>query len=534
MSNSTVDSGYGESHSLGNGSPGQSDSPTIMQMNGILLKKPFGHQSTKWSRRFFVLKEGFLLYYAESEKKAFETKKYFNIHPKGVIPLGYCTIEDVAIPGMQFCININHPDFKAPICVATDDEESRKMWIRAMDKATKVTLENSELGETMIKSLQEQSLQLARERQEYVDKFINEAEELGAERELREALEEFNQELEEENARIETLVSELKTAHNEVKKELQQAIESSKQLESERADMANKTQELKANLEQLSNERVAIIQKLQDHEAKAELPAEQNAELARQLAEIEQKAKTLESDKENIRLRLEENERKSLDILREREMISKEAEELKYEIQNLAIEKKMAEKELKEETVARAQLQRELDECKAALRRLELKALSNSLDKRTAAAAALSIAPNTVPTPRTSQSDSDDGDEQILKDVKSLREFFENCAKENLRDTDRPSLRKVQASTKLTASESFNGVQNGGASSVRTLLRGSRIHQRRANTARCKSMVLNDSDAGPVVIPDPSYRWSVMMSRQKRSMSLSGRGRKAAARMCAE
>lgn len=41
--------------------------------------------------RFFIIKESFLLYYSESEKKSFETNKYFNIHPKvrGPFPLGH-------------------------------------------------------------------------------------------------------------------------------------------------------------------------------------------------------------------------------------------------------------------------------------------------------------------------------------------------------------------------------------------------------------------------------------------------------------
>ena len=32
--------------------------------------------------RFFVVKESFLLYYDKSEKKSYEAKKMFNIHPK--------------------------------------------------------------------------------------------------------------------------------------------------------------------------------------------------------------------------------------------------------------------------------------------------------------------------------------------------------------------------------------------------------------------------------------------------------------------
>ena len=32
--------------------------------------------------RFFILKESFLLYYSEVEKKCFQEKRVFNIHPK--------------------------------------------------------------------------------------------------------------------------------------------------------------------------------------------------------------------------------------------------------------------------------------------------------------------------------------------------------------------------------------------------------------------------------------------------------------------
>lgn len=41
--------------------------------------------------RFFIIKESFLLYYSESEKKSFETNKYFNIHPKVRGPLPRAT-----------------------------------------------------------------------------------------------------------------------------------------------------------------------------------------------------------------------------------------------------------------------------------------------------------------------------------------------------------------------------------------------------------------------------------------------------------
>nr|XP_039261214.1 pleckstrin homology domain-containing family D member 1-like [Styela clava] len=544
MSNTTVDSGYGGSVGSNNGNiSGSEGSAGVVQMSGVMMKKPFGHQSTKWSRRFFILKEGYLLYYAESEKKIFDTKKIFNIHPKGVIPLGNCTIENVTLPGMPHCINISHPELKLQVRVAADDEETRKMWLRAMDRATKVTVENSGLSETMIKSLQEQSLQLARERQEYVDKFINEAEELGAERELREALEEFNQELEEENARIEGMVEELQDAHNQVKNELLKAIESSKALEKEREIMRSTTEDLQKSLEALSSERAAIIQKLQDHEAKAEMPAERNAELARQLAAIEQKAISLEKDKEAIRLKLEENQRMSTDILKEREAISLEAEELKSEMQNLSVEKKIAEKELKEEIVARMELQRELEECKAALKRLEEKALSNAqLAGKPTQNGVENHGTDTNPASNKStieqQKEAAESNEQILRDVKSLRAFFENCARENtIEDMPVPAARRSTTSgtvkdnpTESSETEKQTPVPEKSAA-AKAYARAS-IMRRRVQSTRCKSMVLGEEfTLAPLSREQSTRRSALLAARHKRSLSLSGKKKSEAARM---
>ncbi|CAH1261321.1 Hypp2305 [Branchiostoma lanceolatum] len=82
-----------------------------VQHCGLLLKRPFGHPSSRWQKRFFIVKEGFLLYYAEAEKKNFERRRQFNIHPKGVIPLGDCTILPTEEAGQPFAIHINHEDF---------------------------------------------------------------------------------------------------------------------------------------------------------------------------------------------------------------------------------------------------------------------------------------------------------------------------------------------------------------------------------------------------------------------------------------
>ena len=41
--------------------------------------------------RFFIIKEGFLLYYAENEKRDFERKRFFNMHPKVSWTKGWTT-----------------------------------------------------------------------------------------------------------------------------------------------------------------------------------------------------------------------------------------------------------------------------------------------------------------------------------------------------------------------------------------------------------------------------------------------------------
>ncbi|KAK1792919.1 hypothetical protein P4O66_001644 [Electrophorus voltai] len=81
------------------------DISTKVQLHGVLWKRPFGRPSAKWSRRFFIIKDSFLLYYAESEKRNFETNS---------------------------------------------------------------TWKNAQLGEAMIESLEAQGLQLAKEKQEYL------------------------------------------------------------------------------------------------------------------------------------------------------------------------------------------------------------------------------------------------------------------------------------------------------------------------------------------------------------------------------
>ncbi|GFO45226.1 pleckstrin homology domain-containing family d member 1 [Plakobranchus ocellatus] len=95
---------------LGRSSSVQRDWATRIQIHGVLMKRPFGHQSTKWAKRFFLVKDGFLMYYDANEKKDYEKREFFNIHPKGVLPLGECCFKPCREPQQPFCVIIESPE----------------------------------------------------------------------------------------------------------------------------------------------------------------------------------------------------------------------------------------------------------------------------------------------------------------------------------------------------------------------------------------------------------------------------------------
>ncbi|XP_052351801.1 pleckstrin homology domain-containing family D member 1-like [Oncorhynchus keta] len=166
---------------------------------------------------FFIIKDSFLLYYAENEKRSFETNKHFNIHPKGVIPLGGCVVDPKEDQGMPFAMVINHADFTGNIVLAAENEAEQNQWLEMLQESGRVTWKNAQLGEAMIESLEAQGLQLAKEKQEYLDKLMEETEELSLQREQKEHLERLNLVLEEEKQKFEELVMELRAEQDQIK-----------------------------------------------------------------------------------------------------------------------------------------------------------------------------------------------------------------------------------------------------------------------------------------------------------------------------
>uniref|UniRef100_A0A8C1T275 Pleckstrin homology domain containing, family D (with coiled-coil domains) member 1 n=1 Tax=Cyprinus carpio TaxID=7962 RepID=A0A8C1T275_CYPCA len=369
------------------------DISTKVQLHGVLWKRPFGRPSAKWSRRFFIIKDSFLLYYAENEKKSFETNRYFNIHPKGVIPLGGCIVEPREDQGMPFAMVINHEDFTGNIVLAAESEPEQNQWVEMLQESGKVTWKNAQLGEAMIESLEAQGLQLAKEKQEYLDKLMEETEELCLQREQKE-LERLNQLLEEEKQKFEEVVQELRTEQDQIK--LSGLLLSM----SLTLSLQELSQEKKRTLELLRDRGQDVAETGSDRRASLD---SQNPEVQLQgnLRHIEEQMKSLLKEKEQAEERLKENEKRAKVLQEEREFYSSQAQTLQQSLTQLTADKQHTEEELKAEMESRVEL-----ECRLKLAEEALQDLEQGLNA----------------TERTHERE-----ERMKGDVSHLRKFFEEC-----------------------------------------------------------------------------------------------------------
>ncbi|XP_059548169.1 pleckstrin homology domain-containing family D member 1 isoform X2 [Myotis daubentonii] len=424
------------------------DISTKVQLYGVLWKRPFGRPSAKWSRRFFIIKESFLLYYSESEKKSFETNKHFNIHPKGVIPLGGCLVEAKEEPSMPYAMKISHQDFHGNILLAAESEFEQAQWLEMLQESGKVTWKNAQLGEAMIKSLEAQGLQLAKEKQEYLDKLMEETEELCLQREQREELERLNQVLEAEKQQFEEVVQELRMEQEQIKRELELTARCLKGVEQEKKELRHFTESLQQTLEELSIEKKKTLEMLEENENQLETLANQSEQpspsggLHSNLRQIEGKMQQLWEEKLLAEKRMKENEERSRALEEEREFYSSQSQALQNSLQELTAQKQQAEQELKAEVKVRMDLERRLREAEAALRSLEQGLNSRVRNK--------------------------EKEERMRADVSHLKRFFEECIRNAELEAKMPVIMK-------------NSVYIHKAATRR--IKSCRFHRRRSSTS---------------------------------------------------
>ncbi|EFB24973.1 hypothetical protein PANDA_005246, partial [Ailuropoda melanoleuca] len=124
------------------------DISTKVQLYGVLWKRPFGRPSAKWSRRgFSSSKRAFFFTTLRAKKRTLKP-----INTSIYIPRDTC----------------GSSSWQGTILLAAESEFEQTQWLQMLQESGKVTWKNAQLGEAMIKSLEAQGLQLAKEKQEYL------------------------------------------------------------------------------------------------------------------------------------------------------------------------------------------------------------------------------------------------------------------------------------------------------------------------------------------------------------------------------
>ncbi|KAJ8309171.1 hypothetical protein KUTeg_014045 [Tegillarca granosa] len=303
-----------------------------VQLCGILMKKPFGHNSNKWYRRFFVVRDGFLLYYPENEKKEMDKRKCLNIHPKGIVPLGECLISRSREPNQPYAFQIESADINGRMLLAADSDYERDKWIDILEKSKRITWKHALLADDMIKHLEDRGLKMAQQKQEYFDQLQLEVKELSDEREKKEELEKLNEELTKEKEKMEHYTLELNEEYEKTKTELDEMAMTMRNLECDRESLSTTLSQQHDSL-QLSQENLTL------HQTKEELEV--------MLKNIEEKTQELLVEKAMAEERLKENEEKARMLEEEKQHFDEHAKELQDTIEDLKAQKEMTEAELK-------------------------------------------------------------------------------------------------------------------------------------------------------------------------------------------
>eukprot|EP00300_Choanocystis_sp_HF-7_P016903 c19568_g1_i1.p1 GENE.c19568_g1_i1~~c19568_g1_i1.p1 ORF type:complete len:681 (-),score=177.84 c19568_g1_i1:108-2123(-) len=110
------------------------NSPPIptFQRQGYLEK--LGHSRTKWFRRFFVLRDSFLLSYNLQ-------KSDYTVEPRACVHLGNSKIQLLSHADKEFCLFITTME-KDQFLFAAQDEDERQAWVKDIEIARSVTHAN--------------------------------------------------------------------------------------------------------------------------------------------------------------------------------------------------------------------------------------------------------------------------------------------------------------------------------------------------------------------------------------------------------
>ncbi|GMR59574.1 hypothetical protein PMAYCL1PPCAC_29769, partial [Pristionchus mayeri] len=384
-----------------------------VQNFGTMMKKyKKKNRPAKWTKRFFILKECFLLYYPTSFKKTFEKTKRIDFHPKGVIPLIGCSIVAGGDLGKRHCLLIAHPLFPSAVIVSAPDGAAQESWLTALRRATKISYKNTMVGETMIRELESKGNLLNEEKRNYEVASTTSLQSITIQLPPLKELGRLKEELEEEREKLIRTTKKLKDDLQNVKNELKLTNETKRTLEQEKIALNAKTEHLALNMASLNMEKEKIEENLSTmlKEREQYIIEKQNlstaaCQLKNRLMEIETKTNCMSTEKEKISKLLELNEMKMADLEKERHYYTTQTNRLMETLKDISEQKEVTECELREQLQARIGAEKQLQAAEKALEHLE-----NAL--------------------RLSGAQMSELHEHIMPDVHKLREFFEKVAEE--------------------------------------------------------------------------------------------------------
>ena len=128
-----------------------------VQKSGLVYKLPWSGKGKSWKRRYVVVKDGYMMYY---KKMPAPGKTHFDIHPKGILPLGETKVEifvpKVAPPPGHHAFRISHKSFGSGSLVAcVESKAALDEWVKILQDSSRVTWEAAVYGDSLINQLRD-------------------------------------------------------------------------------------------------------------------------------------------------------------------------------------------------------------------------------------------------------------------------------------------------------------------------------------------------------------------------------------------
>ena len=288
-----------------NAGDGPSSLNVKVQKKGVVYKLPFRkNMSGSWKKRLFVIKDGYLMYYKAPTGREKDGMTKFDIHPKGVLPLGRTLCEPVEPktkpPPGYVAFMVSHPSFiKGNLIAACQSKRELDEWLAALTDASKVTFENAMEGDKKITELRSQGSKKLKEQKNLTKKAKEDAAEVKKLQTKRSEVDVSLVSMREEEATRAQAMEEVKRRQKEAKLEREKVENELEEVHKQKAELENQRAGLETKASVARLETNAVTKKLEEAQTKAQKNLEEAEEAARMLADEEDKLRAASKKREN-------------------------------------------------------------------------------------------------------------------------------------------------------------------------------------------------------------------------------------------